>query len=126
MRRAAGSQPHAVLHYLPHTHQSQSPRPPQLDEFRSLHLQLTEIKASWAGAAAGGDTVSAEQVHQLVAAQGFALEAPALRSMCAAFDPDRNGEGWPACRRVCLCCRKGGPSTAVLLLPPPQAPTSRP
>ena len=44
-----------------------------LDEFRSLHLQLTDIKARFAAAAAGGDSLSYDQLQKVVEQQGGAL-----------------------------------------------------
>ncbi|PRW57843.1 sorcin-like [Chlorella sorokiniana] len=74
-----------------------------IDEFRTLHLQLTEIKAGWTAAAAGGDSISAQQAQQLIAQQGYRLEGPALTATCQAFDPDRNGRfGLPEYTMLCL------------------------
>lgn len=73
-------------------------------EFRSLHMQLGEIRAAFSGAARGADTISPEQVQQLVAAQGEAQGQPeaaglpcppaacctapcACRASCPAFPP---------------------------------------
>ena len=41
-----------------------------LQEFQSLHVQLTQIKAAFGAAAAGGDSISTDQLQQLVAQQG--------------------------------------------------------
>lgn len=41
-----------------------------LGEFRSLHMQLTEIRVAFAAAAQGGDAISQQQVEQLVQQQG--------------------------------------------------------
>lgn len=60
-------------------------------EFSSLHMQLTEIRTAFSAAAQGGDSISGEQVAQLVAQQGYRIEPPALQALSKSFDPDRNG-----------------------------------
>lgn len=41
-----------------------------LAEFRSLHMQLTEIRGAFAAAARGADAITQQQVEQLVQQQG--------------------------------------------------------
>ena len=41
-----------------------------LQEFQSLHVQLTQIKAAFGAAAGGSDSISTDQLQQLVAQQG--------------------------------------------------------
>ncbi|KAL4436914.1 hypothetical protein ABPG75_004053 [Micractinium tetrahymenae] len=74
-----------------------------LAEFRSLHMQLTEIRTAFSAAAGGGDALSQQQVEQLVQQQGYRLELPALKALCSSFDPDRNGRfGLPEYTMLCL------------------------
>lgn len=41
-----------------------------LAEFRSLHMQLTEIRTAFTAAACGTDSISQQQVEQMVQQQG--------------------------------------------------------
>ena len=85
-----------------------------LQEFRSLHQQLTEIKAAWTAAAAGGDSISADALQQLVERQG----AGGWR---AGWQPAAAGA---VRQRGAPCCApKWNPTGLLLLLPPlPRSP----
>lgn len=73
------------------------------DEFATLHAQLTEIRQAFTTAARGTDSITADQVAQLVAQQGYRLEGPAVQALCRSFDPDRNGRfGLPEYTMLCV------------------------
>lgn len=91
-----------------------------LAEFRSLHLQLSDIKARFGAAAAGGDSLSFDQVQALVAQQG---ESPDGRAGGGGGEPTGAAAGGGgggqegSCPTLPRSPRR--PSSSACLPPPP-------